>query len=231
MTTAVESNKLLSRSFFYCNTDTPFSARCSSDCRRVEYCIRGTYHLIECESQGKEFCDPATNQCSDKIDSCKSSNVFCPSDGIWPNLRNCSRYFHCEGNDVKSYECDYGTIYNYKTNNCEEGINCNEYTYQTKCKNKAMVAHENPNWFVFCSWSNPILAECPRKAYSFNENTGNCEFKCEDQNLWNNKKIGDEMDSSVYYSCYKKGNKWITKMEKCRSGTKFDSRLQVCRYI
>lgn len=178
---------------------------------------------------GKEFCNPETNQCSDNIDSCTGTSDYCPGDGVWPNLRNCSRYFHCEDNTVSSHECEFGTIFNYKSGRCEDDAPCSTYTHLTGCQTKVLAAHHNPNWFVFCAiWPNPILAQCPAKSYSFSEETGNCEYRCGRNNMWRNGKYADELDSAVYHNCYKKGSKWITKTERCREGSVFREALQIC---
>lgn len=224
--------KSRSLGFDICDRYTNVQVRCSDDCTAMEICMKGRIFHVDCLLQtGKKYCDISTNQCSDSIDVCYNSEDFCPDDGIYPDLTNCQRYVYCDGHTVHPYQCDYNTIYDYKTKTCVPDTTCATFSMQTGCRDSynLLVKHPNPRWFVFCDYNKPLLGECPGSNYTFDPDLGTCRFQC---GMLNNNslpgKYGDDFDKSVYYTCYKVGNKWQTSKKKCPPNTFFREDLQIC---
>lgn len=96
------------------------------------------------EQTGKRYCNRETNSCSDSIDVCYNRRDMCPTHGIFADPSNCHRYIECphpydicikhRDTVVYIYECDHGTVWNYKTGTCEdespENV-CQTYTKDT----------------------------------------------------------------------------------------------------
>ncbi|XP_046669179.1 uncharacterized protein LOC124359999 isoform X2 [Homalodisca vitripennis] len=114
-------------------------------------------------------CDYATGTCTDSsyatchIPPTEANNI-CMRDGIFPDPKNCSRYFTCKGDQATTYSCPlsqpyysflFGYCYSYSgyclngTNRCQgksgakvsAGWNSNGYyNYFLYCENNATVA-------------------------------------------------------------------------------------------
>lgn len=143
--TSVGARKI-SQGWDSCPYNSNLRMRCSSDCENLEYCLNGRVITISClEQTGQRYCNSETSTCADEIDRCYNRRDMCPHDGTFPDIRNCHRYVNCEGDNVNIYQCNYGTVWNYKTGTCEDEdisgslVNSTEKICQTYTKDTGIV--------------------------------------------------------------------------------------------
>lgn len=129
------SARKISPGWTKCNGNNPLQMRCSEDCQNLEFCINGQVRIVSClEQTGLPYCDSMTNSCTNEIDRCNNVRDFCPHEGIFPDLSNCQRFVNCDDGAVNIYQCDYETVWNYKTGTCEDRSEenvCQTYTSET----------------------------------------------------------------------------------------------------
>lgn len=230
----IANGRAMSTVPYYCEKNQNGPIGCSEDCEYMHFCMNGRMTYINCLAQtGKKYCDIETNTCSDTINTCYNSRDFCPSAGeYYPDLTNCHRYVYCDEDRVYPYECEFNTVYDFKTKACVQDAQCSTFTWNSGCKNNLyggiLVKHPNPRWFVFCNWGKPLLGECP-KYLSFDPEAGLCRFQCEQLDYPSNGNYPNYYDASTYYSCVKIGNKWMTKFVKCPPGASFNEYTGVCQ--
>lgn len=140
------------------------------------------------------YCHQSENRCSPFAGNCimNTNNFICPSEGYFPNIENCYKFYYCTGQRQKSqsFKCKDDYIYNSKTKNCISTHlqpNCLFIDCKNNYQNSFMSYQPDPSYFVVCNAVNGLLIgrinKCP-DGQIFNVRKERCEFE---QPMKNNK--------------------------------------------
>ncbi|GLV32042.1 hypothetical protein CBL_12002 [Carabus blaptoides fortunei] len=218
-----------------CTDDDKNKEYCSADCRSIVYCNNNAQEeTTNClASTGKPYCEKLSEkaaQCTTESAGCISFTDTCPSDGIFPNLLDCTKYVYCVGPTSTPAECDANKVYHGGDKMCKSGVQCYNYdSLKGLCRGKDQVRLAyplNPKLYVYCSPGGPKLRQCNMddENIKFDPKQGTCVFVCSKEGLFE-----DTNDPHYYFECAKVGNGFQTTRKKCPDDTIFDKDKEQCK--
>lgn len=206
---------------------------CSSDCRSIIYCnADGQEEQTNClASTGKPYCETLSNdvaQCTTSSESCISFSDTCPSDGIYPNLLDCTKYVYCVGSTKTNAVCGPNMVFHGGDKMCLSGTKCYNYdSVKGLCKGRDQVRLPYPlnaKLYVYCSPGGPKLRECPAtENIKFDPKQGTCVFVCPGKGLF-----ADE-NPQYYFECAPVAGGFQATRKKCPDDSIFNQKEQKCK--
>ncbi|EDS39885.1 conserved hypothetical protein [Culex quinquefasciatus] len=198
-------------------------------CYDVQVCLGPSTEYRSCSMSNpdKPFCN--NGECSAEpvfSQMCWPTQIYCTSEGWFPDPKTCSIYHSCEGPYMMSdvYQCPSGYVFNPETTFCKKK-QTDEDCIKLDCRQKTALTPfgNSKKYFAFC---NPMgistydirVYQCPAEM-EFNGKT--CVFKCPDEGLF-----AMVSNSKVYYDCAAAGEDGVA--EVCEEELVYDSVTKFC---
>ncbi|XP_034251955.1 uncharacterized protein LOC117651751 [Thrips palmi] len=165
-----------------------------SDCKTQVRCdkVGGVWFYLGTNTCGgtTPYCEPVNGTCTgdvslvdDKCTEPEPVNTFnCPSDGYWPDVTNCAKYYICSDGKAYAYDCSsFGNaVYDHKSSSCLARSEATCVTLTCRSPGSFVAYNPDPSIYSFCRSTNSSEAAVLKceEGRTFSTINNECQVAC-----------------------------------------------------